>query len=456
MAQWRPVNFKVAPIVYELGDGVNTGLTPFSIKDSEATDMSNLSGRGYPSLRTRQGRELVTQITTPNAISQRGNADIHVLDGTVWKYWNGTAWVNVKTGLADAKATIKDFARGTDRYTVLMNGTDRFAWNGTADTELTDAPLSSMFTVHKGRIYAALDNDIKFCALNDITDWSTANDAGTIDVTYAMGNITAITEYNDHVIVFTEFSMHELYGDGPDTYDLINVEGRVGCVSNNSLVVCNKRLYWLWHDGVYEYGGGSIKKISNAVKTYIDSVSDGYKSISAAGAWNEYLYLSIATNGATENNTLLVYDTDKGKWYVESGEFIGFTTIGNVIYGVTKDGDILNIRTGNDDDGTPIEWYHISKAFNDNALNYKALQDIEIVYETTGELNIGYSTSASSTSFTTLAETTDFITDGQKHRGLILAHQMQNVEWYRLKLWGTGQATVDFVQRNVVVQRKAR
>ena len=163
--------------------------------------------------------------------------------------------------------------------------------------------------VHRSQregIYAALDNDIKFCALNDITDWSTANDAGTIDVTYAMGNITAITEYNDHVIVFTEFSMHELYGDGPDTYDLINVEGRVKVVY--------RTIPWLYATnacigygmtGVYEYGGGSIKKISNAVKAYIDSISDGYKSISAAGAWNEYLYLSIAANGATENNTLL-------------------------------------------------------------------------------------------------------------------------------------------------------
>ena len=375
---------------------------------------------------------------------------------------SSTAWTTVSTALTDTTsyAAIQDFARGTDRYTILMNGTDKLYWDGSTSVPVsfsTSVPDTDIFTVHKGRVYAVRDNDIKYTALNDITDWTSANDAGTIDVTYARGPITAITEYNDHVICFTQFSMHMLYGDGPSDYDLINVEGRVGCVSNKSLAVCNKRLYWLWYDGVYQYSNGSVQKISLPVSEYIENMNTTYRSKAVAGAWNEYLYLAIPYGStATTNNLLLVFDTDKDKWYVETGAYKGFVTIGNVIYGVDYDGSIKNIRTGNTDDGTAITWYHISKAFNDNSLNYKALQDIEMVYQTTGTLNLDYSTSADSTAFTSLAVSSDFETDGIKHRALILAHAMQDIEWYRLKLHGAGQATIDFVQRNVVVQEKAR
>ena len=67
-----------------------------------------------------------------------------------------------------------------------------------------------------------------FCGLNKIDDWSTANDAGSIDVTRAYGPITALTEFRDFVTAFTEYSMHVLYGTGPTNYNLADVSSEDG------------------------------------------------------------------------------------------------------------------------------------------------------------------------------------------------------------------------------------
>ena len=468
MAYWNNLRYQVKKIHNTFGNGINTGLPPFEIGEDELMYLRNMDSREYPAATVRPPRSpYATTLTTPNALGQRNNEYLHVVDGNTWKYWNpaSTAFVNLTTSLSSTEAEIGEFATGTNKYTLLMNSTQKLIWDGTStaiNLGTIDTPLTKIFTVHKGRIYAARENDIKFCALNKTSDWTTANDAGSIDITRAKGNISGMTEYNDHVMAFTEYSMHELFGTGPPNYELIDVEGEVGCISARSITKGNRRLYWVWFDGVYEYDGASPVKISDAVNEYIQNITPAHKAKIVSGSIGDFLYIAIPYN-STVNNLVLKFDTRLRKWYVEDGAFVDFVTIGNVLYGVDSAGQIWNMRntsaTEGVDSATPISWSMITKPFNENAVaEQKAVTEMSLVVDrsiSSTSFTIGYSTNVEnndSTSFITIVSDVPASSNIRKTRVQLPLSALQNVDWYRLRIAGTGQATVHSLQKNLRIK----
>jgi len=452
--------------ILTFGDGINTAVPPLMIADSEHVYNRNMDTREYPAITVRPPRSAYAAIMSSSALSlgQRNNSQLHAVHGNTWQYWvpASSAWTALTTSLSSTEAEIGEFVTGVNRYTILMNSTQRKYWDGTSTAlNLGDAstPYTKLFTVHKGRIYALKDGVLYFSALNLINDWTTADDAGSISVTRAKGTGTGITTYFDHVIIFFEYSMHELWGTGPYNYELIDVEGNKGCISHRSIAVANKRLYWLWYNEVCEYGGGTARKVSNAVDHYIKNINLTYKDKCVAGATGDFYYLAIPYgSSATQNNLLLKYDTRLGKWNVETGSFVDFVTIGDTLYGLDTSGQVWNMRdmsaTEGLDSATPISWEFITKPFMEGAVGEpKTLSDMWLVADiSTGStsFSVGYNTNVNnndSTSFTAIT-TLSGSSEVQNQRVLLPLNAISRANWYRLRFAGTGKATIHYLQKN--------
>ena len=287
-------------------DALNTFHPAMHVGKNQASDMRNLDSSKFPALKVRNGKTVVgTTITTPNALGQKNNQYIHQVDGTAWKYWNGSSYVAVQTLTTSALGEFKEFATGTSKYIIFSNGTDRFAWDGVTVTNLTNAPASKIFAVHKGRIYWGLSGSIKYSALNLINDYS-GTGSGTLDITRAKGNIVSMIEFADRVWVHTPYGLHGLYGTGPDTYELIDPEGNIGCASARSVIVVNKQLYWYSYDGIYEFDGSTPMKVSEpfvgrygsnnvtgGCTSFINGIKSTLRSLVCSGSIGDYLYISI-------------------------------------------------------------------------------------------------------------------------------------------------------------------
>lgn len=469
MTLWNPVLYARKQILNNLGDGINNASPSFDIKDSQVSDAINMGSQNYPAIATRYGRTLystsMTTLATPYILGERGNSVLHVVDGNTWKYWDTatTAFVNLTTTLTGTYGDIQDFAVGTARYTMLMNSTQKLIWDGTSTaTVLGDAstPFTDIFTSHRGRVFAGKNTTLYFSALNLPNDWTTPDDSGSINLTRSKGNITAITEYNDHVIIFTEYGMHELYGDSPTNYTLVDVEGDIGCISNRSIIKCNGRLYWMAKDGVYEYDGSSPRKISTNVSQYINGINYTYKSLAVSGSNDDIIYFGLPY-GSTSNNIILTYDTINKVWYTETGNIIDFITIQSKLYALDSTGGINNMRdiTATKDNGTEITWSFITKAYNDDTVSQKkTLSDVNLWYKcsTSASINVSYSTDDSSTSFTSLATSTDFdLTNKTNNERLIIpSTDLQNVDFYRLKFSGSGSAIFNRLERDYRIKRR--
>lgn len=440
----RVPRYKVEPSapIY-LGGGINTYGTPFNIKECEARDSRNVSSRLYPALSVRPGiASAFTAITAPNSLGQRNNQYPHVQDGTTWKRWDGTAWQTVQGTLTSATGKFVEFATGTTLYTILVNGTDKYSWDGTTSVSLTAAPATKLYASHKGRLYALLGKQLKFSALNLITDWTTALDAGSISITNAKGDGTAITEYNDMVFVWTEQSFHKLLGTGPFNYELVDISDD-GCISDRSVVENGGVLYFMDYGLIKAYTGSKPVKISHAVKTFIDGINLTYKSKICAGKNGKYLYWAIPY-GATENNIVFEYDTEFKIWNVHSLAISQFVTIGESCYGVSPTGVIYDMESGLTDNGTAIVWYYTTGALNRNNLKTKTLGSIPIVFD----LPIG---STMTLSVSATIDSDDFVVvktftaSAMEQRVDVYTDKIEGAEWYRLKLSGTGPATVYYI-----------
>lgn len=445
MAYWGKVNlsYKTSETPFKLNGGENTYLPSFDISKSESTYSRNLSSRKYPSMTVREGRQhAFTAATTPYTIGQRANTYPHIQDGTDWKQWTGEAWSTIQDSLTAAVGKFLEFNTQTDRFTILVNGTDKYAWNGTTVTTLTDAPATNLYTVDDYRLYALIGTELKCSALGSITDWTTASDADSLTLTSAKGVGTAITSYNDVVIAWTEQSMHVLYGN--DSYDFyINDPMADGCISDRSVIEHRGKLYFLDFGAYKVYTGGRPSEMSQKVKTYLDGINLTYKSKCVAGKYGKYIYLSIPYGSVTENNLTLEYDTELDVWHPYSVGYSQFTTIGEHLYGIDSTGVIWDVNSGTDDEGTAIEWSRITGAWNNGTSKRKVISELYMTIDlpVDSTFSIYYSTTVDDDDFVLLYTATPNASE-QNTRIQIPTSILQNIDWYRLRFSGTGPCTI--------------
>lgn len=461
MAYWKnPQDSKITSRIITLGDGVNTYNNMYAINQSEAVDSRNVSSKNYPALSVRQGSSLSfgtdsAVITTPNGAIARGSSVFHIVDGTTWKYWNGSAFVNIATGLANVTAKLLDFNRPTGTFTILLNGTDKKIYDGTTVADLTQAPDTKLICVDDDRLYALKDKIIHYSAFTDPTDFSTVFDSGTRSVSGMQGTETAIVAYQDIVIAFSDKTMHLLYGDDFENFQLMDPI-QAGCISDRSIVEHDSKLYFMDYGQYKVFTGGFPVDISQKVKKYLEAINYTHKAKIVAGVQGRYIYVSIPYgSSATTNNITLEYDTETRNWYIIDKGYLNFVNIGEFLYGVRIDGVVDKMNTGTADGSTAIAWYHNTGILN--AVPVKpntTLANIymEVLLPTGSTMTVKQCESTDDADFT-LIKTLSASADEQKARIQVPTSTLASSERYRLQVAGTGPATIYFVELHESTQR---
>jgi hypothetical protein len=471
MAQWNPIKYKTKKILRQYGDGINAYLPPLDIGESELTDSLNCSDDDYPSIAVRNDRQILELPATSeeNALGVRQDTYLHVLDGSHWLYSaiTSTAYTQLSSAIpANAKSKFVEFNTEAFRYTILAFSSGSSSVNKAYDGTTTlvaltsNAPHSNLYTAYKFRVFGIDDNKrtLRFSALGSVTDWITSLDAGSIDLTNVPGDVTAITTFNDHICIWTDRSMWELYGNSPTNYEVTQVSNDIGCATNFSYIECKGILYFMDRNGIYSYSGGMPIKISDKVDKWVKNLTN-YTNISA-GVKGDKIYFSVCYGSSTQN-LMLVYDAYKQKWFIEDSNFVHMVNISGKLYAISNTGKIYNLdygtRTGYDTyssgGSSAITWAFETKAYNDRELDKaQALTELWVNHEgtTSATMTIGYTTNVNSTTYTDFVATSDFTHSTQplKEQINIKSTDFENAEVYKLKFSGTGYKKIHGVQLN--------
>jgi hypothetical protein len=350
------------------GDGLNAVMNPLHIGDTEASSMSNLCSKKYPSLCTRPLRYKILDIAQSEANLMKTWVNPNTTLGSIPEFHeiaystDGTKllWTrNVPDEINVLKEIDNPYGAGNWQFECFNTGTEKFVivcgvvdtetvdynwiYNGTTVEDCTVETGAHSPTAHKNRLFWASKNRLIYSGLNKPNDYTTINDAGFITIAQAKGYITAIASYNDTLIVFTNSEMYLLYGSTPtqyaETYSLVKVEGGVGCRSRNEICIANKRLYWMAHDGIYEMSAGSTPiKISepyyqggnlvNGVTGGINIIPNGSlvdtSLVFGMVGYNDKLFVlprsyadADRKKGYTPYGKMFVFDINYRKWYIE-------------------------------------------------------------------------------------------------------------------------------------------
>jgi hypothetical protein len=460
LAYWRPLRNKSNSVTNTFGGGINTYLPPFDIEDGELTDALNMCSDDFPNISVRPGRSTYIKATTEtgatpalNALGVRNNQFLSVLAKRGWRLYNTVTpgWSTLSTTIADSEGKFAEFNTEVENRTLLVVSSELYQYNGTAVERITQAPNSTnnkactLITTHRQRAWMAFDKTAYFTAVAKSTDWTTALEAGRIPIVNAKGNITGLTTFDDHVYIFTEHSMHCIFGTSPFNYELVDISNEIGCISDKSIIEISGVLYFCSYGGVYAFRGGLPVKISDKMQSIYDQINLNSRAKIVSQKKGDKLYISVPIGTATENNRVLVFDTKKNSWFVEDGSFKYMTNIKDNLYGQNSTGEVmLMVSTSTKDSTGEIAWQFETKAYAQGAGYPVTLPGMDLMYKASTTLAVGFSTGAESTTYTDIATAAQFSygsTDRVK-RINVQSTNLQDVPFYKLKFSGTGPATI--------------
>lgn len=447
--QWNPLLGLQPPKNIREFKGLNL-MDPFSIEDGFATEIENLSSKLYPSLSTADSFVRLRAFTgLITGLGVRKDTDLLVLAGGSMSVLrsDGTWTDNVGALSATAQCSFTNFKGNFSDYNLLIaNGVDPVQkFDGTTLSALTNAPAGGKYIdSHDNRVYCAVGNSIKFCALRKAEDWTSVDDAGEIVLETKEGeDISGIKAGPGHLVVFTPHTTYELYGNGPTNYRMMNVSEKIGCVSNASAVMAAGVLYFLGHDGIYQYAGGSIpkKEFSLPIQALIDQISVDDRSQCVGGTYLSKYYLTIPSSPGNFD-TILEYDTIFKTWHVwkTSDPTKFFATLKEVFYQGTNSGKVNKL--GNSAAGVTWKWVSKPIGFGAMASQHRWYRMWGVVDLPAGStLDVFLSPDPRGENWTSVYSFTADV-NVQSKQILIPLNVIVNTNWARVKLVGTGPCTL--------------
>ena len=459
MAFWRELPGKITKQQNGFGGGVNEGLPPLQIAENQASAMLNLVPSEGGAATVRGGRSVLGTTLGAGIDYLGAHGTSHLLaaaNGSMYK-WDGSAWVSIGTVTSGLAGDSCEFMG----YTWFVNGTDGDKWDGTTFSAITGLPAGTKFIKEDdNRLWALADKKLSYSALRKGEDWTTALDSGAIDLENPYGEVTtSLQVFGGRVMIFTDHTFEEVYGTNPDNYQQIRGSLQIGCVAHRSFQEIRGRTYWLCHDGVYRYVGGvAPQKISTAVQGEIDSLN--WSARSKANAWvdGDWYVLAIPTGTNTEADTILVYDTIHDTWWV--GDMGGAyprqaVSFGGTLYVGAHTSYVYSL-TGTTDAGTAISWSWTTGAKQENGFSrqdiYRAFQVVELPTGSTLSLAVSPSVTGDSDWVTIGSMTAG--TGYQKKAFYFSPGAAANLNWMRLKVSGTGPATLHELVREMRIKER--
>lgn len=440
--------------IIRLGDGVNTRLTPFEIKKSEAVDSSNTDSNSFPALSARKGNTAqfgtdALPISNFNGAGARGNQHIFIVNGTTMKRWNGSNFQVVVTALENTPMRFAELNTQAKQYTLYCNGTDNFAYDGTVSTPLIEAPKGNLIAVDDNRLYMLKDRVMSYSAQGDPFDWTTLNDAGEEIITGMIGEETAIVAYNDTIIIWSDYTMHLAYGNNAEDITIKNPI-RAGCISYNSVIEHKGVLYFMDYNSFKSFTGGYPEEVSDKINVYLRDINYNLKHLICSGAKDDYIYISIPYgHGATTNNMTIRYDVANKTWYPSHDKgYLQFVNLENDIYGISTEGVIEKLEDGTTNNTQPITWYHTTGILDPTPIKArKTVIEYWMAFDLPAgsTLNVSYSTSSYGNDFVSLQDFSSD-TDSQYDIVMLSTDVLQEIRGYRLKFSGVGPCTIHYLE----------
>lgn len=241
--------------------------------------------------------------------------------------------------------------------------------------KVINCPTLKDVTVFQSRLFGIDDGKIYASGFNDYANWNldTASNSSSANAWVSVlnanpqadGNLTAITTYQDRVIVFRENYMYEIRNT-KNPFRVIDIFNE-GCISSGAVAVAGGMLLFANKHGVRMYTGAAPKDIGYVLNIgridYASAGSDGIK-----------FYLYCETDKKSHN--LFIYDTSIGQWSEAEIDrrILCFANNNNGMYALTDDNKIYKLNSNSYDH----DWAAETDFYTGGTIDIKHIQKIQL------------------------------------------------------------------------------
>lgn len=382
--QWQtfPIEFKGGLIsnLSPLQHGTNAVGSATILQNFEATKEGGYSKiRGYEKYSNEalpgSGPVLALKVISSGLIvAARQNAS----NVTQYYYSTGGAWTSM-----GALSLLGDKARhtmynldGTDKVLFVDSFNYPITYSSSGNTVTTinglpDVQGATHVAVFKDTAFYAKDNVVYFTAPFSVDDFSSANGAGSINVS---SEITGLAVFRDQLIIFTSDSIKRLTGSTSSDFQVAPITDRIGCINGDTIQEVGGDIMYLAPDGIrllsatdrigdfgLDIASDLIAKEANA---FLSSTSNFASVLLREKAqYRIFAYVQseqdtvskglIATKFISQGATGISWSTTFGiKAFVADSRYSGTT---EMIAFANTDGYVYIMETGSSFDGKTID-----------------------------------------------------------------------------------------------------
>jgi len=377
------VNYSIPPYnkgtksVFNFAGGLNNTDPKHLIQQNEMTDAKNVFIDGV-SAEKRKGTEQVGDtIGTSSKILGMGH--LKKEDGTnkllcgynTDAYYNSSGtWTALSHGTTAGHKM--EFQTAWNNI-YITNGYDIVTkWSGTgAVSDLADFPVSGAGVTQRGHYWAFFKERLITANTDEHPQRVYYSDEGTDTISTnnffdVEATVMGLHIFKDHLFVFTESEIYRIdgfvfSGAGTEPERLNPLKQGTGGVSHRSIRVCNGMMYFLGREDVYACNGTRVYPIARPkIRDTFDGLYQNAFEDSCGGVLKHRYYLSVKSDGADKNDTILVFDTHNKCWTyytdLNASCFVEFP----------NDSGLLELFYGDDDDALGKVW-KMNQGFSDGA-----------------------------------------------------------------------------------------
>lgn len=306
----------------------------------------------------------------------------------------------------------------TEPVVILTDGTNP-AWkhNGAAETVIngSGAPTAPKYAaMHLSRLVLAPGSNsssITLSAPNADTDFTAASGAIELNV----GDVvTGLYTFRDTLYIFCRNSIKRLEGDSSTNFTIKKVTDSIGLLSHDTIQEVAGDLLFLSTDGVRpisateRVGDIELASLSNSIQELLSddilgSFTEQYFSSCVVRKKSQYRLFINNTNTTEQNNANFLARFSRGAsgHSIEWATLVGFrpfcadseyATDQNElsVFGHPTSGYVYRMESGNDFDGTDIEWIYSTPylTFNGDVKIRKVLHKIDLFTEFEGDFTM--------------------------------------------------------------------
>ena len=305
--------------------------------------------------------------------------------GSLYKLTDG-GWTQVGSGYKSDRWDAINYRKNTDEWHIITNGADEIQYSARDSASyqpLEGAPV-------KAKCIALSDERLWIGGVPDDQEavyWSWDNDPNNWSVdlehpeqgggfiyirTHDGTKVIAVKALMNDVVIFKDRSLHRITGSYPGEYELVNVYGDTGPISENTIVSTGASVFFLCAMGLCLYNGMTVETLAlssgdNRLTSLADRINREAAERACSVIHKGVMYVALPLDGSADNNAVIVYDLTEGIYTL----LTGYRVDSWLIYHADNDEKLLFTRggqimvmEGDTNDGELIEAHWLSPWFD--------------------------------------------------------------------------------------------